>query len=706
MKIKDYYQTGIDKIKEIPKCKYLKPGTYIPPLTIKRSNPLKNNPLTKVFYQGNETILQLNDIKAAHLMPALDKVLKEVKSEIKNVLKLKNPTHSFEEVIKPLGEAFHKLDAMKLSLEAKDRYASNDTEYLEALKKVKTKVNNFLDKEFYSKAVAQKVKKVSEKYSENTNELTKAQKIYLNKLVDKFKMKGAYLSPNIKKQIKKIKEEIVNLELDFQKNASRGVNIKLDNKDIEIGNEIYFDELLRETNKPDDRKKIYQSFVSRTETEGIQNTNILEKITRLRQKLASLYGSNNFADYKGNDWRIINDSNKIENILLDLAQKLKPIANEEKNRLLGFANEQKISLLKTGKLAISDYEYLKNKYQESLGFKEESMKPYLRIDKSVENLWKILKDLYDIDIQKLGPEAEGLGELWDPSVELYQVKSQGKELGKFYLDLYTYPGKYQQGAWFTPMGLQHPDNPKPMGILSLTVDPKSTHFKVKEQRILYHEAGHMLQTMLAEPEFINMHGFNIKKDFIEFMSQLNERWAYTKEALTHEDTNDSISEEILEQYNKVNNPCPAIDTLTNIQRCLLDLRMHQRDKYKDDTIQEIYHAIDNEFSIFDQINTTDKDKLYFRRAPGEFRHMANPLYTGAGYFGYLHSQILTGIAKNEFKDNAFSKEKALKLKNTILKPAAGVDPAEALNEFTESSDSRLDIDGFVQAIQEQSKLAA
>ena len=93
----------------------------------------------------------------------------------------------------------------------------------------------------------------------------------------------------------------------------------------------------------------------------------------------------------------VKNVNELLNLLLD---KSKPSANKEYDRLKEYY--LLISLSQLDELNSWDIPYWTERLSEKeLGFKEEDIRPYLKLDNVLEGLFKLAKFLFDINIEEV-----------------------------------------------------------------------------------------------------------------------------------------------------------------------------------------------------------------------------------------------------------------------------------------------------------------
>lgn len=71
---------------------------------------------------------------------------------------------------------------------------------------------------------------------------------------------------------------------------------------------------------------------------------------------------------------------------------------------------------------------------------------------------------------------------------------------------------------------------------------------------MFHEFGHALHGLLSNVTYPSLAGTSVKRDFVEFPSQVNERWFMTDEVLSkfalHYQSKKPIPKELVAKLNK------------------------------------------------------------------------------------------------------------------------------------------------------------
>jgi peptidyl-dipeptidase Dcp len=137
-------------------------------------------------------------------------------------------------------------------------------------------------------------------------------------------------------------------------------------------------------------------------------------------------------------------------------------------------------------------------------------------------------------------ETSGKYPVYDPDVKVYEVtdKKTGEMIGLFYADYYARAGAKSNGAWESTLrtrGLEDGENK--FAFVTNTCNfakpakNQPTLLSLAEVTTVFHEFGHGLHDLLAQGNYTSQNGTNVKWDFVELPSQLQENWTKEKEVL-------------------------------------------------------------------------------------------------------------------------------------------------------------------------------
>lgn len=199
----------------------------------------------------------------------------------------------------------------------------------------------------------------------------------------------------------------------------------------------------------DDRKlreEIYQAYCTRASDQGpiankFDNGPIMQEILALRHELAQLLGFANYAELSLAD-KMAENPQQVLTFLNDLANRSKPFAEQDLKELRNYVAEQGITDMQSW-----DVSYYSEKLREArYSISDETLRVYFPIDKVLTGLFTLVETLYNIQISELHNF-----DTWHPDVRLFEIKEQGKTIGRFFFDLYARSNKRGEHGWMAPV---------------------------------------------------------------------------------------------------------------------------------------------------------------------------------------------------------------------------------------------------------------
>jgi hypothetical protein len=95
---------------------------------------------------------------------------------------------------------------------------------------------------------------------------------------------------------------------------------------------------------------------------------------------------------------------------------------------------------------------------------------------------------------------------------------------------------------------------------------------------LFHEFGHALHGLQSNVNYPSLAGTSVKRDFVEFPSQVNERWLLTREVLSkfalHCKTGKPIPEELIAKIEKAKTFNQGFSTTEYLASAIYDMKIH------------------------------------------------------------------------------------------------------------------------------------
>ena len=394
------------------------------------------------------------------------------------------------------------------------------------------------------------------------------------------------------------------------------------------------------------RKRYY---VAKLNEGGKANLDRLYEIFKLRQELAGLYGLKSFADYAlrrkmvGNPQTVFKFLDDVKDAVTGLEKQEIEDIRAEKAKDLG-------TPLADTKVERWDVSYYQERIRRArFDIDQEKLRKYFPTDKAVDYTLLISQRLYGVKFREVKVPT------WNPDVRYFDVldAKTGKFMAGFYLDLYPREGKYNHAAAFPIHGASTRAHRTP--IAALVANLNSEGLDHNELETLMHEFGHVMHNVLSTVEYNPQAGTAVKGDFVEAPSQMFEEW--------------SRREQPLELFKEVCPECPHL-THDDIQRLEAARRYGQGTLY---ARQWLYAYFDMEMSTNPQPPLALWSKLEGATPlghpegtmfPASFSHIASNY--GAGYYGYMWSQVLALDMLSPFKKDMLDPRVGRRYRDLVL----------------------------------------
>ena len=329
-----------------------------------------------------------------------------------------------------------------------------------------------------------------------------------------------------------------------------------------------------------------------------------------------------------------------------------------------------------------DYRFYAEKVRKAkYDLDSDEVKQYLQMDKLTDAMHYVAERLFGY---LFSPVPEGSVPVFHEDVKVWEVtnKHTGEHVGLWYLDPYAREGK-RSGAWATTYrshttfdgktNVLASNNsnfvkPAPGEALLISWDDAITFF---------HEFGHALHFFSSNVNYPTLNGG--VRDYIEFQSQLLERWLATDEVidrfLVHQETGAPMPKALVAKIKKAATFNQGFATTEYLASALMDMELHLVDPTNIDI-----GAFERE--TLAALNMPKE--LPMRHRTPHFSHVFSGEGYATAYYGYMWADVLTADATEAFKEapgGFYDKELAEKLVTYLFAPRNSIDPAEAYRLF-------------------------
>jgi peptidyl-dipeptidase Dcp len=535
--------------------------------------------------------------------------------------------------------------------------------------------------------------------------LTPEQKRLLERTYEQYIRAGAKLSPDQKKRLGDINQELAVAFTDFGNKVLADENswVVLDKPEdlaglpeslrsnyqqaakdkgvpgkwAVVNTRSSVDPFLAASSRRDLREKVWKAFKSRGDNGNANDTNAtIAKIVKLRAERAALLGYASHAHWRMSD-TMAKDPQNAKNLMMKVWPAAVARVREE------VADMQAIVDAEGGGFKIEPWDYLyyaekvsKAKYD----LDQAELKPYFELDNMIAGAFWMAGELYGVSFT----EIPGKVPVFSPEVRVWEVKDRasGKYVGLFYGDYFARAIK-RSGAWAS--GYQGHES-----FTGKTVTPIMSNnnnfvkgaatepvlISLDDAETLFHEFGHALHGLLSEVDYPGLAG--TPRDFVEYPSQVHEMWVLTRPVLDrfalHYQTKQPMPQALVDKVVASSKFNTGYTTVEYLSAAIVDMELHtlpegsiDPDAFERETLERI---------------GAPKEVAMRHRLP-QFNHLFTSDSYSAGYYSYLWSEVMDADTREAFAEagDDFDKATAAKLRKFILAPGNTTDRAEAYRQF-------------------------
>ncbi len=425
------------------------------------------------------------------------------------------------------------------------------------------------------------------------------------------------------------------------------------------------------------REQVWRMFVSRGDNgDANDNNKVIPQILKLRAERAQLLGFPTHAHLK-----LADKMAKTPEKALALLESVWPFAvsrvGEEVADMQAYADRQGDGI----EIEAWDYRYYQEKVRkQKYDLDETEIKDYLQLDKLREGMFYVAGELFGLEFKL----ASGIP-VFHPDVSVYEVsrKGSGEFAGLWYFDPYAREGK-RSGAWMTAYREQETLS----GAVPTLVSNNCNFLKGKpgepvlvswdDAVTLFHEFGHALHGLCSNVRYPSLSGTSVATDYVEFPSQVLERWLSTPEVLKryalHHQTGESMPASLLEKIRKAATFNQGFATLEYLASAVIDMKLH------------LAGAADIDPARFEKevLGALGMPKqIVMRHRTPQFGHLFSDDQYSAGYYSYLWSDVLSSDAWEAFIEGggAYDKQTGKRLHDYVFSVGGTIEESEAYRAF-------------------------
>ncbi len=638
------------------------------------------------------------EIKAEHIEPALDKLLKQSRALTESLLN-DNTKYTWDNLIEPLEKADNELERMWSPISHMNGVV-NTPELRDAYNGCLPKLSEYSTEMGQNKTLFDAIKQIQDNQDELG--LDNAQRKSIEDSIKGFKLSGVDLDDEKKQRYGEISSELSTITSKYSDNVLDATNAwtkQLDDKSALKGLPdtaieqaaaaakqrdaegymltLEFPSYYAVMSYADDRalrEEMYRAYSTRASDQGgdakLDNSANMEKILKLRQEKAQLLGFNNYSELSL-DTKMADSPKQVLEFLGELAEKSLPFAKKEYEALKQFAKDE----VGIDDMQAWDVTYVSEKLkQERYSISDEDLKPYFPVDNVLNGLFELVEKLYNVSIKQNNEQ-----ESWHDDVRFYEIYNANGDLkARFYLDLYARQHK-RGGAWMADFCSRFKSNDAiqtPVAFMTCNSAPpaggKPALFTHDEVITLFHEFGHGLHHMMTQIEYLDISGISgVEWDAVELPSQFMENWCWQREALdmfaAHYETGEKIPDELFDKMQAAKHFQTAMGMVRQLEFSIFDMRLHMDTDIE--TSKQIQDILD-----------TVRDSVAVVTPPtfNRFQHGFSHIFAGgyaAGYYSYKWAEVLSADAFARFEEEGLFNQEVGKAFLTEILEVGGSRPA-------------------------------
>ncbi|WP_166355727.1 M3 family metallopeptidase [Phytoactinopolyspora limicola] len=424
----------------------------------------------------------------------------------------------------------------------------------------------------------------------------------------------------------------------------------------------------------DVRERIHRASVQRGNNANEHNTTAtVARISTLRAERAALLGYPNHAAY------VLEDSTAgSPDAVHEMLGKLAPVA--VKNARAEAAELQK-AIGTDFELQPWDWSFYSERVRRATyEIDGAELRPYFELERVLhDGVFYAAGTLYGL----VFTERDDLVG-YHPEVRVFEVtETNGSPVGLFVADFYARPSK-RGGAWMNSLVEQSTllgTKPVVVNNLNITRPPvgEPTLMTFDEVNTLFHEFGHALHGLLSNVRYPTFSGANVRRDFVEFPSQVNEMWAVWPEVLAnyarHYRTGEPIPRELVRRLLDSRIWGEGFKTTEYLGAALLDLAWHE---IAPGTAVDDVGGFETAALAAAGMAMAEVPPRY---RSTYFAHIFAGGYS-AGYYSYIWSEVLDADTVEWFTDNGgLTRENGEHFRQTLLSRGGSVEELDAFRDF-------------------------
>ncbi|MCQ2174478.1 MAG: M3 family metallopeptidase [Bacteroidales bacterium] len=610
-------------------------------------------------------------ISEEHYIPAIEAGIKQQNSEIQAITDCPDePT--FRNTVVPFDCSGSILDRVSGVLFAVSESDANP-ELNDIVDRAMPMIVEHQSSIFMNEKLYERVKAV---YESDQSGLTREEQMILKDLYESFEENGIGLDEAGRERLKQINSELSSLALDFGNNLLDQSNAFKAEFGFSVAN--YYDRMASEPDRAL-REKIFRGYSLRGNNgdDKDNKANILRTMA-LRIEKARLLGYETPAAQILHD-KMAGDPETVDAFLSGIMDAAMVRAREELRDMQEFMDRDIAEGIvpEGSRIEPWDYMYYAEKVRKArYALDEAEVMEYFQMENVRKGVFASATRLYGVTFEPITGVA-----LYNDEAEAFKVvDSDGSLVGVIITDYYPRDSK-RAGAWMTNF-VNQCEGVRPVivnvGNFNKPTQDTPSLLTIDQVETMFHEFGHALHGLLSRCKYKYLSGTNVKRDFVELPSQINENWAFQPEVLAsyafHYKTGEVIPAELVEKVVAASNFNQGFTTGELCAASILDMKWHELSSVEGIDVEEFENSVCEQMGLVSEIIPRYRSTY--------FNHIFGSSGYSAGYYSYLWAEVLDKDAFELFlQKGIYDPQTAMSFRRNILEMGGTEEPMTLYRNF-------------------------
>ncbi|CAH2601278.1 Dipeptidyl carboxypeptidase [Rhodovastum atsumiense] len=378
------------------------------------------------------------------------------------------------------------------------------------------------------------------------------------------------------------------------------------------------------------RRTAYLAWVARGEHPGAHDNRVLiPEILALRAERARLLGYRSYVEFRLADTMAGSQAN-VQRLMDEVWAAAKRRAAAERDRWMEVARTDGIN----DRIEPWDWlHYAERVRQEAYAIDEAELKPYFVLENIQQAAFDTASRLFGLRFIER-PDLPR----YHPDVRAWEVQDANGHVGVFLADNHARPGK-RSGAWMSSF--------RDQSALDAAVSPivvnnnnfargTPTLLSYDDAETLFHEFGHALHGLLSRVRYPSQSGTAVRRDFVEFPSQIYEHWLAVPQTLQryarHHESGEPLPEALMQRLLAARTFNQGFATVEYTASAILDMALHAHPDPAGLDVTAFEREVLAGIGMPPEIGP--------RHRPAHFQHLFAGSGYAAGYYSYLWAEVL------------------------------------------------------------------